>query len=147
MYTGLAFKRQELTRFSIGQTKLCGKKISLRFPGFLDKCSRRAGGEGEGHEWGKGLRSTRAHCFAIRSSLSSYASMMSEKVRPDLQTASRTCNSGSTTRHHNGKHVGYLQTFFVRTDGTVGNGKAYAAISDSVEGLVTSAPDLGGHPR
>jgi hypothetical protein len=68
---------------------------------------------------------------------------MSQRVDPDLRTASRTCNSGSTTRHHNGKHVDHLQAFFVRTDRTVGNGKANAAISDGVEDLATSAPDLG----
>jgi hypothetical protein len=74
MYSGFAFKRQELTRLSIGQTKLCGKKISLRFSGFLGRCSRGVGGEGEGHEWGKGLRSTRANYLGIRSLLPSYAS-------------------------------------------------------------------------
>ena len=65
-------------------------------------------------------------------------------------SASRTCNSGSTTHHHDGKGRDYLQTFSICTDGTVGNGKACAAISDGVEGLVTGSSGLGGpiwYPR
>jgi hypothetical protein len=60
-----------------------------------------------------------------------------------LVNASRTCNGGSTTRHHDGKGGDYLQTFFICTDGTVVNGKARAAISDSVEGLVAGSSGLG----
>jgi hypothetical protein len=61
-----------------------------------------------------------------------------------LVNAYRTCTNGSTARHHDGKRRDYLQTFSVRTDGTVGNGKAHAAISDGVEGLVAGSSGLGG---
>ena len=61
-----------------------------------------------------------------------------------LVNASRTCNDGSTTRHHDGKYGDYLQTFSVRTGGSVGNGKAHAAISGGVEGLVAGSSGLGG---
>ena len=73
---------------------------------------------------------------------------MSQKIHPDSQTPSRSCNRevGQPPRIE-GKRKDYLQTFFTHIDGTVGEGKTRTTVSDSVEGLVTKSSGLGGQIR
>jgi hypothetical protein len=45
------------------------------------------------------------------------------------------------------KRKGYLQTFFIHADGTVGKGKTHTIVSDDVGGLVTQHSGSDRHVR